>query len=49
MLNKITTENTHADTPWNIFKIDESGIKINNKPGVVITEKESKNIHTLTY
>jgi len=48
ILDEITTENTFADTPWNIFNIDESGININNKPGAVITEKASKNIHILT-
>jgi hypothetical protein len=48
MLNKISTENTLTDTPWNIFKVDESGIKINNKPGAVIKEKGSKNVHVLT-
>jgi hypothetical protein len=48
MLKKLATENTLADTAGNIFKTDESGIQINNKPGVVITEKGSKNVHVLT-
>jgi hypothetical protein len=47
MLEKVATENTLADTPWNIFKIDESGLLVNNKPGALITEKESKNVHVL--
>jgi hypothetical protein len=47
-LNKITTENAPTDTRWNIFMIDESGFKINNKPGAVITENGSKNVHVLT-
>ena len=48
ILEKVTTENKLSDTPGNIFKIDRSGIQINNKPGIVITEKWSKNIHVLT-
>ena len=47
MLEKVATENTLAYTPWNIFKIDESGLQVNNKSGALITGKGSKNVHVL--
>ena len=42
LLEKVATENTLYDTPGNIFKIDESGIQINNKPDSVIRAKKPK-------
>jgi hypothetical protein len=41
MLEKVATENNLSDTPGNIFKIDGSGVQINNNPNSVITEKGS--------
>jgi len=37
MLEKVATENNPSDTPAKIFNIYGNGIKINNKPGFVIT------------
>ena len=47
-LEKVATKNAICDTPGNNFKIDESGIQVNNKPGALKTEKGSKNVHVLT-
>jgi hypothetical protein len=42
ILEKIATESNISDTPENLFKTDESGIQINNKPDSVIREKGPK-------
>jgi len=48
ILEKVAPYNSFSDTPGNILNIDESGIKIINKPDSVITKKLSKNTHVLT-
>jgi len=37
-LEKVATENNLSDTPGNLFNIAESGLPVNKKPEIVITE-----------
>ena len=48
MVEKIATENNLTGTPGNVFKIDEIGIQLNNKPDAIITQKGSTSVHDLT-
>lgn len=36
------------DKPSNIYNVDETGLPLNNKPGFVLAEKGSKDVHKLT-
>lgn len=45
LLGKVPTENNLCNTSGNILNIDKSGMKVNNKPDFVITEKRSKYAH----
>jgi len=46
-MEKAATENNFSDSPGNIFNIDKSGNKINNKPDSTIREKCYKNVHVV--
>lgn len=48
MMHEVATEDNLSDTPWNIFKFDESGIQMNNKPDTKIIEKGYESVHVLT-
>jgi hypothetical protein len=48
MPENIDAKNNLSYTSGNIFNINESDILPNNKPGSVITENVSKNVHVLT-
>ena len=41
-LEKVATEYIFFDTPGNIFRIDESGIQVNNEPGALIKRRGLK-------
>ena len=47
-MHEVATEDNLSDTPWNIFKFDESGIQMNNKPDTKIIEKGYESVHVLT-
>ena len=38
-VQKVAGENNLSGTPWNVFKIDEICIQLNNKPDTIITQK----------
>jgi len=46
-MQKVATDTSLSETHGNFFNIDENGIQIYNKPGSVIAEKGSKNVHVL--
>lgn len=48
LLERTLTENDLLNKPSKIFNMDESGLKLNNEPGEVITRKGSKDVHILT-
>jgi hypothetical protein len=48
MVEKIATKNNLSGTFGNIFKIDESGIQLNNQPDIIITQSGSTSVHDLT-
>ena len=37
-LEEVATENNLSDIPGNMFNIEESGLPVNNKPDILITE-----------
>lgn len=39
MVEKVARENNLSDTPGDVFKINESGILLNNKPYTIITQR----------
>lgn len=48
ILKSILVENNLLDKPGNIYNVDETGLPLNNKPGYVLAEKGSKDVHKLT-
>lgn len=48
MLETTLSENSLFNKPGNIFNVDETGLRLNNKPGHVLAIKGSKNVPTLT-
>ena len=46
-LENVATDYNLCDTPGNVFKIEEIDVHVNKKPGAVITENGSKNVHVL--
>lgn len=48
LLEKCLEEHELFDKPGNIFNMDESGVQLNTRPGVVLAVKGSKNVSNIT-
>lgn len=48
LLKCILIKHNLMDKPSNIYNVDETGLPLNNKPGFVLAEKGSKDVHYLT-
>lgn len=48
LLKSTLEENCLMQKPSNIYNVDETGLQLNNKPGLVLAEKGSKDVHKLT-
>jgi hypothetical protein len=48
IMEKVATDTILSETRGNFFNIDENGIQISKKPGSVIAEEGSKNVHVVT-
>lgn len=48
LLEKCLEENELFDKPGHIFNMDESGLQLNTRPGIVLAAKGSKNVSNIT-
>lgn len=48
LLTKCLEENNLFNKPGHIFNMDETGLQLNNRPGIVLAEKGSRNVCSVT-